>query len=242
LIDLHCHILPGLDDGAEGVDDSVAMALQAQADGIDAICATPHIRHDHRVQISELEDRVAAVNRELARQDVGVEVLSGGEVAETRLAELEESELRTVALGDGNWILLEPAPGPLSESLRTAMRELAVAGFRTLVAHPERHLGNGAAALLPELVNEGALVQATAAFFEHPDAASGMLALARRGLIHVLGSDSHSPTRGRPVRLSSAIECLRGVEPVGSNLDWVLERGPRAIVRGEPVRAPFGAA
>jgi hypothetical protein len=69
-----------------------------------------------------------------------------------------------------------------------------------------------------------------------------MLALARRGLIHVLGSDSHSATYGRPVRLSPAIECLRAVEPVGSNLEWVLEEAPRAIVRGEPVRAPFGVS
>ena len=67
-----------------------------------------------------------------------------------------------------------------------------------------------------------------------------MLALARRGLIHVLGSDSHSPTHGRPVRLSPAIQCLSATEPMGSNLDWVLERAPRAIVRGEPLQAPFG--
>jgi protein-tyrosine phosphatase len=242
MIDLHCHILPGLDDGAKDVDDAVAMAVQAQEDGIEAVCATPHVRHDHCVRISELEERVAAVNAELERREVGVRALCGGEVAETRLPELEESELRTVALGDGNWILLEPAPGALSQSLHMAMHELATAGFGTLVAHPERHLGNGAVTLLAELVAEGALVQATAGFFEHPEAASGMLALARRGLIHVLGSDSHSATHGRPVRLSPAIECLRGVEPIGSNLDWVLEQAPRAIVRGEALQAPFGAS
>jgi protein-tyrosine phosphatase len=242
VIDLHCHILPGLDDGAKDVDDAVAMAVQAQRDGIEAVCATPHIRDDHRVPISELEDRVAEVNRELARREVGVEVLCGGEVAETRLPELEESELRTVSLGEGNWILLEPAPGPLSESLLAAARGLATGGFRVLVAHPERHLGNGAEALLAKLIGEGALVQATAAFFEHPEAARGMVSLARRGLVHVLGSDSHSATLGRPVRLSAAIECLRGVEPVGANLDWVLEGAPRAIVRGQPVRAPFGVS
>jgi hypothetical protein len=69
-----------------------------------------------------------------------------------------------------------------------------------------------------------------------------MVSLARRGLIHVLGSDSHSATHGRPVRLSPAIECLRGVEPVGGHLDWVLEGAPRAIVRGQPLRAPFGVS
>ncbi len=239
MIDLHCHILPGVDDGAVDLGDSLGMAAQAQADGIEAVCATPHIREDHPIGIAELEQRVAALNRELERRGMAVEVLCGGEVAETRLPELDESELRTVALGDGNWILLEPAPGPLSESLGRAMLDLAAAGFRTLIAHPERHLDARAPSLLAELVGEGALVQSTAAFFEDSEASGGMLELARRGVIHVLGSDSHSAAHGRPVQLSPAIERLRAVEPVGSNLDWVAERAPRAIVRGEPVGAPF---
>jgi tyrosine-protein phosphatase YwqE len=58
VIDLHCHILPGLDDGALNLHDAIGMARQAQDDGIQAVCATPHIRHDHDVVISELADRV----------------------------------------------------------------------------------------------------------------------------------------------------------------------------------------
>jgi len=239
VIDLHCHILPGLDDGAADLDDSAAMALQAQGDGIDAVCATPHIRHDHRVSIAELAERVAEVNADLERRGIEVTVLPGGEVAETRLPELDPAELRAVALGGGSWILLEPAPGPLSGSVEAAVRELSAAGFGALIAHPERHLDARAPARLAELAAHGALVQATAAFFEHPEAAPGMLELARRGLIHVLGSDSHSGTHGRPVRLSGAIERLGAVEPMRSNLDWIVEHAPRAITRGEPVRAPF---
>ncbi len=67
-IDLHCHILPRLDDGSRGLDDSVAMALQAESDGIEAICATPHIRHDHDVRIEEVADRVEAVNARLREE------------------------------------------------------------------------------------------------------------------------------------------------------------------------------
>lgn len=239
MIDLHCHILPGLDDGAVDLDDSVAMAAQAQADGIEAVCATPHIRHDHRVRITELAERVAAVNHELERRGIGVRVLRGGEVAEARLPELDASELRGVALGEGRWVLLEPAPGPLTESLSAAAGELAAAGFGALIAHPERHLDSRAPARLAQLVTEGALVQATAAYFEHPEVAPGMLELARRGLIHVVGSDSHSAAHGRPVRLSPAFERLGAVEPMRSNLNWVIEQAPGAIARGEPVRAPF---
>jgi tyrosine-protein phosphatase YwqE len=182
---------------------------------------------------------VAAVNFELEARRMSVRVLGGGEVAETRLAELDATDLRAVALGEGSWILLEPAPGPLTESVGAAARDLAAAGFGTLIAHPERHLDAQAPARLAELVREGALVQATAAFFEHPEAAPGMLELAKRGLVHVLGSDSHSAVHGRPLRLSPAVGRLGTVEPARSNSSWMFERAPRAIVRGEPLRAPF---
>jgi pyruvate-formate lyase-activating enzyme len=58
VIDLHCHILPALDDGALDLDDSLEMARQAQEDGIAVVCATPHIRHDHKVRVEEIAERV----------------------------------------------------------------------------------------------------------------------------------------------------------------------------------------
>ncbi|HEY7150684.1 MAG TPA: CpsB/CapC family capsule biosynthesis tyrosine phosphatase [Solirubrobacterales bacterium] len=239
MIDLHCHILPGIDDGATDLDDAAAMASQAEGDGIQSICATPHIRHDHRVPIDELEERVAAVNEELEQRRIGVTVLAGGEVAETRLPELDAGDLRAVALGGGNWILLEPAPGPLSDSLDGAVRELSAAGFGALIAHPERHLDARAHLRLARLVQRGALVQATAAFFEHPEAAPAMLDLARHGLVHVLGSDSHSAAHGRPVRLSPAIERIGAVESLRRHLGWIAEEAPRGIVQGKAVLTPF---
>src|SRR6266540_3941951 len=103
LIDLHCHILPGIDDGALDLSDSLAMARVGAADGIAMIAATPHIRHDHEVRIPELPGRVEEVNGELRREGVPVEVVTGGEVAETALAGLDEDELRALALGGGSW-------------------------------------------------------------------------------------------------------------------------------------------
>ena len=93
MVDLHCHILPALDDGALDLRDSAGMARQAAADGIEAICATPHIRHDHDVRVHELADRVEAVNERLREEGVPVAVLRGGEVAETAVEGLSEEEL-----------------------------------------------------------------------------------------------------------------------------------------------------
>ncbi|MFN8159927.1 MAG: CpsB/CapC family capsule biosynthesis tyrosine phosphatase [Solirubrobacterales bacterium] len=239
MIDLHCHILPGIDDGAADLSESVAMAREAQHDGIEAVCATPHIRHDHDVRIAEIAPRVRDLNRELGRRGVGVEVLPGGEVAETALERLEEPELAAVTLGAGPWVLLEPAPGPLSDSLERRVRHLSARGRRALIAHPERHLGADLFERLARLVAGGALVQATADFFVREDTSAGMLELAGRGLVHVLGSDSHSSRFGREARLSAALGVLERSEALAPHLDWVARVAPRAIVAGDPLQAPF---
>jgi protein-tyrosine phosphatase len=239
VIDLHCHILDAIDDGARDADDSVGMARQAEADGIEAVCATPHIRHDHDVRIEELAARVRGLNARLEQEMIAVKVLQGGEVAETAVEGLGEEELSQVSLGTGGWILLEPAPGPLDDSLLRRVAQLAERGHRTIVAHPERHLSADMFERMAALVAEGALIQATADFFLRERMAAGMLAMAERGLVHVLGSDAHSVRAGRPVRLAPALERLREVEPLAPHLEWIAETAPRAIVSGAPIEVPF---
>jgi protein-tyrosine phosphatase len=240
LIDLHCHILPGVDDGALDLGDSLAMARQADGDGIEKICATPHIRHDHDVRIAQLEGRVEELNRALRDEGLGVEVLGGGEVAETAVEGLGQEELEAVALGKGRWILLEPAPGPLGDGLTRAVALLAERRYRALIAHPERHLGADFFERLAGLVGDGALVQATADFFLHEGGAGeGMRALADAGLVHVLSSDAHSSHGGRPLRLRAAFDVLRGVDGVAPHLEWIAETAPRAIVAGDELDVPF---
>jgi protein-tyrosine phosphatase len=242
MIDLHCHILPGVDDGARDLDDSVAMARVAAADGIGVVCATPHIRHDHDVRIEEIEGRVEALGARLREEGVGVEVLSGGEVAETAVESLSEEELGRVALGGGRWILLEPSPGPLGDELTRRVAGLAGRGYRALLAHPERHLSADMFERLTALVVEGALVQATADFFLREETAAGMLTMAEAGLVHVISSDAHSSLGGRPLRIGPAVERLRAVEALEPRVEWMVDTAPRAIVAGEPLELPFGPA
>ncbi len=239
MIDLHCHILPGLDDGSRDLEDSVTMARQAESDGIAKVCATPHIRHDHEVRIEELADRVAAVNARLREEGIAVEVLSGGEVAETAVEALSDEELGRVALGDGAWVLLEPAPGPLSDSLVRRVDHLAERGHRTLLAHPERHLSADMFERMAALVAAGALIQATADFFLREEMETGMLTMAEAGLVHVLSSDAHSSLGGRPLRLGPAFERLGAVASLAPRLPWMRETAPRAIVSGDPLELSF---
>lgn len=233
LADVHCHILPGIDDGARDLEDAVAMAHQAADDGIATVCATPHIRHDHDVRIDELADRVAELQAAVSEAALPVEVATGGEVAESTLDGLTSSELRAVSLGGANtWILLEPAPGPLGKGLVDAVGRLAEEGRRSIVAHPERHVGQGFRDVLQTLVAHGALVQATAAHMLDGHAGPVLAELAREGLVQLVGSDAHSARAGRPVAISAALD--RFPPP----LREFAAQAPAAILRGEAVRAP----
>jgi protein-tyrosine phosphatase len=239
LIDLHCHILPALDDGALDLRDSLAMGRQAVNDGIEAICATPHVRHDHDVRIEQLADRVEAVNRSLRDEGIPVTVLQGGEVAETAVEELGEEELSRVTLGKGNWVLLEPAPGPLSDTLIRRVEHLAERGHCALIAHPERHLSADMYERIAALIAAGALVQATADFFLRERTADGMRALAEAGLIHVLSSDAHSSLGGRPVHMREAFDQLTDIKSVAPHVHWMRDVAPQAIIEGKNLSVPF---
>jgi protein-tyrosine phosphatase len=233
VIDLHCHILPGLDDGALSLDDSVAMARQAEQDGIAVVCATPHIRADHNVRIEEIATRVRSLQRELDDRGVGVRVVPGGELAQTEADRLTHAQLRAVALGGaGTWLLLEPAPGPLDAELERLVARLRERGLRTVIAHPERHAGIDFAERLAALVGGGCLVQWTAEFVAEAAPGDLVLTLAVGGLVHLLGSDAHSSHAGRPVRLAAGFARLAAV-CTPARMAWMVDRAPRAILRGD---------
>jgi protein-tyrosine phosphatase len=239
-VDLHCHILPGIDDGARDLADAVAMARQAETDGIERVCATPHLRHDHDVRIHELPERLGELSMAIRAAGCATRVLPGGEVAVTALDGLDDDELRAVTLGGGGrWILLEPAPGLLDDSLDDAVERLRDRGLRALIAHPKRHLAPDLVERLERIVLHGALVQATAAFLTGASTREGMRALARAGMIHVLGSDAHSSYAGRPVALKAALHALGGMLPAASHLEWIAQIAPDSIVRGEGLTSPF---
>jgi protein-tyrosine phosphatase len=238
LIDLHCHILPGLDDGALDVEDSIAMARQAHEDGIEAVCATPHIRDDHDVRIDEIGERVRRLQGQVDAAELDVRIMPGGELAQARAQQVPSAELRLVTLGaGGRWLLLEPSPGPIGAELGETARALAAHGLQTLIAHPERHAGADLEQRLHELVDIGCLVQWTAAFITDPATADVALAFARSGLVHVLGSDAHSARAGRPVQLAATFASLASVCSA-ERIAWMAESAPRAIVNGDPVAPP----
>lgn len=231
MIDVHCHILPALDDGARDLEDSVAMAVQAVEDGIEVVCATPHIRPDHLVRIAELPARVAAVQAELRRREIDLRVACGGEIAEKVAAGLSDAELYDLSLDGGGWVLIEPTPGPLGADLLSLVDGLLGRGTRVVVAHPERHASVGFEDRLRRLTERGALLQWTAAFFAGAAVGDLVLEYASAGLVHLLGSDAHSSRAGRPARLAAGLARL-GEVCSPEQVEWIARDAPRAVLAG----------
>src|SRR5436190_5278214 len=107
LIDLHCHILPGLDDGPADMEETLEMARVAVTEGVHVVVATPHIRDDHPFDHAGIEPLVDEVNSLLRDEGIDLQVVSGGEVALTKVAELDDDSLGPLCLGRGRYLLIE---------------------------------------------------------------------------------------------------------------------------------------
>jgi protein-tyrosine phosphatase len=235
VIDLHSHILPGLDDGVDSLPAAVELATAALRDGVEVIAATPHVRDDYPTSADEMERAVRDVRSALAAEGVGIELLSGGEIALGRLPLLSEEELRRFALGGSTRSLLLEFPyfgWPLG--LEQTVFELRVRGWRPVLAHPERNDEvQSNPGRLANVVEAGALIQITAASLDgRLGRATRATAtrLVERGHAHMIGSDAHAPSL-REVGLSTAAAAIRDPELA----QWLTVDVPRAILDDAPI-------
>lgn len=233
MIDLHSHILPGLDDGAATLDDALGIAEAAVADGIRVVAATPHVRAaDYPTSAEQMERQLDALQRELREAAVPLKLLPGGEIALDRLPELGDEELRRFGLaGNPRYLLLEAPYFGWPLGIEDTLFQLRLRGFTTVLAHPER---NGEVQASPErlapLVERGTLVQLTAASLDGrlgPGPQKTGLRLLELGLAHLLASDAHAPTL-RQIGMAAAVREIGDDELAR----WLTEDVPAAIVAG----------
>jgi protein-tyrosine phosphatase len=239
MIDLHAHILPGIDDGALDLDEAVQMCRLAGEDGCQVVVATPHQRHPHWWNCDPAE--LSTLSRAL--QDAAPKeprILSGAEIRvdEGFLTALDAfSENGLLSLAGSRYLLVEfprNGQGPRPEEI---VHEICINGWRPLVAHPELlpwlagDLGR-----LEHLVRLGARLQLTAmsltrGFGRRPfEAAKAMI---DAGLAHVLASDMHGAER-RPPGLKKAFSVI--AEQWDETLAWTLTRdNPQRVLADESI-------
>src|SRR3954447_943330 len=139
MIDLHCHILPGLDDGPANMDFSLAMARRAVESNIQIMVATPHIRADYEgITAARIANASVELNELIEDEGLPLRVIPGAEVAIPKLEELSDDELTLLSLGSGGYVLLESPYGAVPIDVEAAVDEIAQRGHSTILAHPER--------------------------------------------------------------------------------------------------------
>ncbi len=242
MIDIHCHILPGIDDGPDTMDESVAMCRMAEQDGIHTIVATPHFSPEmqHRTA-DDLFDRIGKLESALEREQIRVRILPGADVAIfPELPDRAARERHLTIGGTGKYLLAEFPFGSVPRNWKDFLRALLDSGAVPVVTHPERH---GWFLRHPEalyaIVEMGGMVQITAmsvtgGFGE--DARRFCNFLLKHGLVHVIATDAHS-IDSRPPLLSEAVNAASFQIPRERVMPLVTSI-PAAIVEGRPVQLP----
>lgn len=243
MIDLHAHLLPGLDDGPATMEGAVALARAAAADGIGTVVCTPHMDERRPITPARVRAGVEALTARLEREGIDLELRTGGEITLSFLPGMSDEDLAAASLGGGGrWILIELRGGGWPLGLADRLADLEIRGFGVVFAHPERaEFVQRAPDRLHDLVGRGALMQLNAGSLtgeNGPRARIAAAALLRGGLAHVIATDAHSADR-RPPELRAGLEAAARELGTGPEaLAWMVDEGPRLVMEGRPVRPP----
>lgn len=233
MIDLHCHLLPGIDDGSKSVRMSVDMARMAAADGTTILACTPHILptvYDNNGPT--IKAAVAVLRKALAFAEIRLRLVSGADVHVAPDLVVGIRDGRVPTLNDSRYFLLEPPHHVVPPRLAEHIFGLHTAGYVPILTHPERLSWiDGHYSIIEQLVHNGTLIQLTAGsltgrFGRRPRYwAERML---DEGLCHILASDGHN-IESRPPCLAEGREAAarRVGEEEATNL--VVTR-PQAII------------
>lgn len=234
LVDIHSHVLPGLDDGARDLEEALAMLRVAAADGIEIIAATPHAAD---VNVEQVRAGVASLNRQAAEAGLEITVVTGSEVRLSADLADRYREGEIVPLNGTGYVLVElPSRRQWPQLLETTVYTMQMAGITPILAHAERYLAvqQDPAVLLP-LVNMGVFVQVNAAALSDSgenDEQQAAVSLLTCRMVHVIASDAHN-VQNSPPRLSDAFS--RAATLVEDEyLTWIRDAASQIVQGGVP--------
>jgi protein-tyrosine phosphatase len=234
VIDLHCHVLWGIDDGPKTIEASLGLARAAAAHGTRTLVATPHVSRPFPNDPATIRRLVEELRERLAEEGPEIELVAGAEIAITRLVDIEPTELGRLTLGSSPWLLIEPPFTPVATNIDTIVLELQDRGHRIVLAHPERCPAfHRNPAMLESLVGAGVLTSITAGslvgrFGEAPRRFA--LDLARHELLHNVASDAHDHLH-RPPHIAEELT-RAGLGPIGP---WLTGSVPAAILAAQEI-------
>lgn len=241
-VDIHSHLLPGIDDGPENLEASLEMARAAAESGTGTLVSTPHLRSDFpAVHVQEIAERCRAVAEAVRAAGITLEIVPGAETSLAWALEAGDDALTAATYGGRGTDLLIETPDDVS-MIEQLLFQVRVRGVRVTLAHPERSpTFQRDPAALERLAGQQVLLQVNAsALLAKPGSPHRRLAehLCRTGLASALASDGHRAQDWRPVSaLAPGVEALASL--VGeARADWMARAAPGAIVAGMTLPEP----
>lgn len=218
MIDIHCHILPGIDDGAQSAEDSLTLARAAVDNGITHAVCTPHI-HFGRFENSKqgIASRLTDLQDMLTKHEITLTVAAAAEVRfdVQVLSEIDKGKIPYAGVWRGNKVLLLELPtGEFPRGTDQLIHLLKERNVTAMIAHPERNKGIlRDATLIPKLIGSGCLLQITAASLlgnfgsQVQQCAQNMI---REDVVHAIATDAHHHKK-RPPLLKQAYELVSSI-------------------------------
>lgn len=208
MLDMHTHILPGIDDGSSGVRESMEMIRLSVKQGIDSIAMTPHYYPDRESPKHFLKRRESAVQALIraAREADGMPDMYFGAEVGFFSGISRTDELESLCIGRTGLILIEMPFDRWNQRMIAEITEIREQrGLRPVLAHVERYLEMQPSGTVEELCGQGILLQVNASFFLKRGSALKARHMLKKRQIHLLGSDCHN-LKSRPPNLGKALE------------------------------------
>lgn len=237
MVDIHSHILFGVDDGPNSIEESIAMLEKAAEEGITHIISTSHANHPiYDVSAKLVMEQIHELQNQLDNRQIPVTVHLGHEVRISQSIIENFLESKILSLAKSNYLLLELPSNYIPQYAYHIIRELISLGITPIIAHPERNKSIIEKPIrLQRLIREGAVAQITAGSLAgHFGRAIQHLSLklVRANLVHVYGSDAHN-LRTRPFFFNKGISFLEK-EKAFDEIDLFLENNAR-ILENKPL-------
>jgi len=236
MIDMHSHILPGLDDGPDDIDESIRMCRIAADDGIHTIVATPHmLKGIYNFSKEDVLKKVEELNSTLKAKDIPLTILPGAEVVidPDILALIHKGDLLTMN-NCGSHVFLELTDYFPKEQIENFIKNLIENEMIPIIAHPERNMTiQKNITILSRFVKAGALSQITAMSITGDfgtRAKKTSKEILKSGLAHIIATDAHSST-WRPPILSKGVRAAKEIIGEDNAIKMVTET-PGLIIQG----------
>jgi len=232
MIDIHCHILPGVDDGPADMEQALAMARIAVEDGITTIIATPHIS-DSFQDAKEIYKRTRELNQALKQHGIALTVYPGAELP----SHYDLSVWGDYTINNGKYILIEFPHSHFPSAGARLLQEGLNQSFCPIIAHAERNPGvMRDPNLLAPLITMGVTIQITAESIAGsfgPDIQQCAHYLLRRNMVHFIATDGH-PMPNRHPRLSSGLKTAEKILGTGKG-EPLVHNNPAAVLANRPL-------